>query len=95
MREFTLGTFKKIYDIVDKKNSEDFEYFIKGLKLNMEILTDYDVNDIIDFVKDQFGINSDCEVCEMTIKEIREMSDFINFIAFTETDLLPKKVLYG
>lgn len=80
MKEFTISTFTKMISFMDEDNNYDFETFSESLLDLQDNLTDSDIDEILNFLTDQYGIEHDRDVCNMTTSEIEGLVDYINNI---------------
>lgn len=80
MREFTISTYTKMISFMDEDNNYDFETFTESLLDLQDNLTDSDIDEILNFLRDQYGIEHDQDVCNMTTTEIENLVAYINNI---------------
>lgn len=78
MKKFTADTFRKVLILTDDENTYDLETFIGGLNEIYDGIYEIEVDEIIEFLNDQYGIVSDQDITNMSFTEIDGLCDFIN-----------------
>ncbi|MBI9012877.1 MAG: hypothetical protein JEZ08_11650 [Clostridiales bacterium] len=78
MKEFTPDTFMRVVRVIDDENNYDFETLVEALNEKYAILLDSDMDEILEFLRDELGIEHDNDVCNMSVNEIGDLCKFIN-----------------
>lgn len=78
MKKFTNDIFRSILNALDEQNDLDFESFINAFEDKYDELYDYQINEVIDYLVDQMGIENDMDVSNMSIVESKELIHFVN-----------------
>ncbi|MBI9012927.1 MAG: hypothetical protein JEZ08_11900 [Clostridiales bacterium] len=80
MRRFTHDTFRSILKDINKENNVDFESFIEVMDNRFDILFDSEIDEIIGFLSEEMGVESDADICNMSVGEVKQLINFTNQI---------------
>jgi hypothetical protein len=78
MDRFTHETFWSLLSIMDEENNEDFNTFVDAMSDKFDILFDSDIEEVVTYITDNMGLESDMEITNMSQAEISVLSQFIN-----------------
>lgn len=78
MEVLSKKELKKVLLTVDGFNDYGFDTFSENLMDYCDEITDADIVEIIDYIEDEYEMNSDSELKDLSDDQLLDLCDFIN-----------------
>lgn len=75
---FTFDDFRDIVYLINRENHENCNSFSKALCDNFENLEPSDLDNILSYLYEEFGVDSDYSIFDMSLSEIKHFSQFMS-----------------